>query len=47
LSSKCKNRRDFPTGFHLEEEMEMKHHNFLTLMVVIVIIEVKIIIRKL
>jgi hypothetical protein len=46
LPPKWKSRRDFPTGFYLEEEMEMKHLNFLALMLVIVIIKVKIIIRK-
>jgi hypothetical protein len=44
--TKWKSRREWPAGFHLEEEMEMKHPNFLALMLVIVIIKVKIIIRK-
>jgi hypothetical protein len=43
---KWKSRRDFPTGFNLEEEMARKHLNFLALMLVIVIIKVKIINKK-
>jgi hypothetical protein len=35
-----------PAGFNLEEEMAYKHLNFLTLMLVTVIIKVKIIIKK-
>jgi hypothetical protein len=35
-----------PAGFHLEEEMARKHLNFLTLIVMIVIIKVKIIIQR-
>jgi len=44
--AKWKSRRDIPAGFHLEEEMASKHLNFLSLMMVILIIKVKIIIRK-
>jgi hypothetical protein len=46
LPSTWKSRQDFPAGFHLEEEMATKHLNFLSLMLVILIIKVKIIIRK-
>jgi hypothetical protein len=46
LPSQWKSRRDFPAGFHLEEEMPNTHLNFLALTLVIVIIKVKIIIKK-
>jgi hypothetical protein len=46
LLPKCRSRRDFPTGFNLEEEMANNHLYFLAMMLVIVIIKVKIIIKK-
>jgi hypothetical protein len=46
LLRKCRSRRDFPTGFNLEEEMPNNHLYFLAMMLVIVIIKVKIIIKK-
>jgi hypothetical protein len=46
LLRKRRSRRDFPTGFNLEEEMAYNHLYFLAVMLVIVIIKVKIIIGK-
>jgi hypothetical protein len=44
--SKWKSRQDFSHRLNLEEEMEMKHLNFLALTLVILIIKVKVIIKK-